>query len=241
MRRLHRDYFYFSGRRLHVIIFCATNVVENIITRTHMAYVEQKIWERDDAREKLEAMNLDRDAIIRVAAVAIGQANNVTRNFARNAWGTLSYHYGIAELRNQFVGPIWKADVSDGIESIVDERAKRKVTFQNVDVAMGNQDPKPRSPKGAGAERACKGNLPLFPDAPRFAPEDTDKYELWALMVDDAGNLELSRPVIAGGTFSICRERILIADANDWLGPDMGRGGDNDDIADDFEVRVSKK
>ena len=115
-----------------------------------MSYVEQKIWQKAEAEARIQQVKLDRDKIIRVAAVAIGQANNVTRNFARNAWGTFAYHHGLAELRSQFVGPVWKADVTDGIESIVDEASKRKVTFQNVDVAMGKNDPQPRSPKGAG-------------------------------------------------------------------------------------------
>ncbi len=59
-------------------------------------------------------------------------------------------------------------------------------------------------------------------------------------MVDEEGNLELSRPVIQGGTFSICRERIFLAEANEWLGPDP-RDEVDDDIADDFEVSVIKK
>lgn len=205
-----------------------------------MAYVAQKVWEEAEADARIQEIGLDRNALIRVAAVAIGQANNVTRNFARNAWGTFAYHYGIAELRNQFVGSTWATNVADGIESIVDEASKRKVTFQNVDQAMGKGDPKPRSPKGAGAERASEGNLPLFPEAPKFATADTGAYELWALMVDEAGNLELSRPVIQGGTFSICRERILLAEATEWLGPDA-RSEDYNDIADDFEVSVVKK
>ena len=205
-----------------------------------MSYVAQRVWKDAEAEARIQEIGLDRDLLIRVAAVAIGQASNVTRNFARNAWGTFAYHHGIAELRNQFVGSRWANNISDGIESIVDEAAKRKVTFQNVDEAMGHCDPKPRSPKGAGAERASEGNLPLFPKAPKFAPADTEAYELWALMVDEVGNVELSRPVIQGGTFSICRERIFLAEASEWLGPDP-KADDGNDIADDFEVSVVKK
>jgi hypothetical protein len=208
-------------------------------------YAEQIIWDKEDAQAKLESMDMDSRKLIRVAAVAIGQANNVTRNFALNAWGTFAHHYGLAELRNQFAGPIWKIDRSEGIESIVNDGKMLKVTFQNVDVSMGEADPKPRSPKGAGAERACEANLNLFSDAPVFFPEipiAADKYELWSLMVDVAGNLELSRPVVQGGTFTICRERILIADAEDWLGPDpKGDIGSLSDDADDYEVKVSRK
>lgn len=203
-------------------------------------YVEQIIWQKEDATAKLRSMGLDRDKLIRVGAVAIGQANNVTQNFATNAWGSISYHFGLAELRNQFLGPIWKIDRSENIESIVDETNMRKVTFQNVDVAMGKCDPKPRSPKGAGSERACQGNVDLFPDAPIYAPAATEIYEVWSLMVDQAGNMEFSRPVVQGGTFAICRERILLADADDWLGPRPDGAGDGD-IADDFDVEVSIK
>lgn len=207
-------------------------------------YAEQVIWEKDDAQGKLRELGLDSGKLIRCAAVAIGQANNVTRNFALNAWGTFAHHYGLAELRNQFVGPNWRIDRSEGIESIVNEEKRLKVTFQNVDVAMGKNDPKPRSPKGAGAERACEGNLGLFPEAPVFvpAPSEIDTYELWSLMVDEVGNVELSRPVVQGGTFTICRERILIADAEDWLGPDPKTGiGPSSGDGDDYEVRISRK
>lgn len=203
-------------------------------------YIEQIIWQKEDAPAKLRSMGLDRDKLIRVGAVAIGQANNVTPNFATNAWGTLAHHYGLAELRNQFVGPTWKIDRSENIESIIDEANMRKVTFQNVDVAMAKSDPKPRSPKGAGAERACEGNLGLFPDAPIYAPAMDEKYEVWSLMVDQAGNMEFSRPVVEGGTFTICRERIFLADTDDWLGPRPDDSGDVG-IADDFEVEVSIK
>lgn len=210
-----------------------------------LKYAEQIVWEKEDAEAKLKSMDMDSQRLVRVAAVAIGQANNVTGNFALNAWGTFAHHYGLAELRNQFAGPDWKIDRSEGIESIVNEGKMLKVTFQNVDVAMGKSDPKPRSPKGAGAERACEGNLGLFPDAPIFVPALPtvhDRYALWSLMVDEAGNLELSRPVVEGGTFKICRERILIADAEDWLGPDPKGGvGPESGDGDDYEVKVSRK
>lgn len=205
-----------------------------------MKHVEQKIWQKAEAESKLQSMNLDREKLIRAGLVAISQANNTTANFPRNAWGTFAYHHGTAEIRNQFVGPVWSADRNEGIETIVDESNMRKVVFQNVDSAMGTVDPQPRSPKGAGTERACEGNLPLFPGAAKFVPVDPEIYEMWALMVDEAGNMELSRPVVVGGTFSICRERIFIADADDWLGPPSDEGSGDDD-ADDYDVEVSRK
>ncbi|EIZ77774.1 hypothetical protein WSK_3785 [Novosphingobium sp. Rr 2-17] len=226
-----------------MLILYATPVVAEINMGGEMhQYVEQIIWQIDDAPAKLKSMDLERDKLIRAAAVAIGQANNVTRNFASNAWGTFAHHHGLAELRNQFVGPKWKIDRSEGIESIINDVKMLKVTFQNVDVAMGVNDPKPRSPKGAGAERACEGNLaPLFPDAPIYVPVVSDIYELWSLMVDETGNLELSRPVVQDKTFSICRERILIATADDWMGSDPAPSSGTDDVADDFDVNVSLK
>jgi len=207
----------------------------------HTQFVEQVIWQKEDAHAKLKDMDLEAGKLIRAAIAAIGQANNVTRNFATNAWGTFAYHYGLAELRNQFVGPHWRIDRSEGIESIVNDAKMLKVTFQNVDIAMGKDDPKPRSPKGAGAERACEGNLDLFPDYPVYVPVVAEKHELWSLMVDDSGNIELSRPVVLKGTF-VCGERVFIADADDWMDvdrtPSYDAGGD---AADDFEVEVSRK
>ena len=65
----------------------------------------------------------------------------------------------------------------------------------------------PRSAKGGGAERVCEGN-DLFSHLPRFAPAPSDRCATFYLMTAGTGACELSRPIIANGTFSAYVERI---------------------------------
>jgi hypothetical protein len=119
-------------------------------------------------------------------------------------------------LRDQFVGKIWAVDRSDGIEAIQNERLNLKVAFCNVDLACDdNHIPKPRSERGAGAERAS--GTGLFRDLPHYAPRPTARSMLYYLMVDQNGAAELTRPVVSGGTFTAAIERIYLS-----------RGGDDD-------------
>ena len=69
--------------------------------------------------------------------------------------------------------------------------------FCNVDRACDDEhEPKPRSPKGAGAERACVGNL-FGKELPKYVPEPEEKdIATFYLMVDENGAAELSRPVV---------------------------------------------
>jgi hypothetical protein len=112
------------------------------------------------------------------------------------------------------------------------------VIFSNVDLACNDdQGPKPRSAKGAGAERACIGNL--FGVLPQYAPRQADESATFYLMVDETGAVELTRPVVRGGTFSAYVERIYLSDGSDMDAERILL--DDGDRADNFDPRVARK
>jgi hypothetical protein len=129
-------------------------------------------------------------------------------------------------------------DRSDGIEAIVNEKLKIRIAFCNVDLACDdNHIPKPRSEKGAGAERASGATL--FDHLPHFSPRQTGEWKLYYLMVDQNGAAELTRPVINARTFSAAIERIYLSGGGDddpakMVEPDTGP-------VDNFDPQVVRK
>lgn len=187
---------------------------------------------------RLKELGLTREGLLEARDIAIHEGANATAYHAANAAGTFAYHGGTWALRNRFVGGDWIVDRSDGVEAIRNERLKIKLAFSNVDLACNMAHmPKPRTKKGAGAERAMNGGL--FPDLPQYAPRQTGEWQFFYLMVDADGAAELTRPVVKGGTFVAARERIYLSD---------GGGGDADKLLDnpgdapiDFEPQVARK
>lgn len=197
------------------------------VVRTEPVYVDQCLSE----------LNLDREKLLEVARAAFAAAADVSPFNTANAAGTFSYQYGILALRQQFVGKVWQVDRTDGVESIVDESAKIRIAFSNVDVACDlSHGPKPRSPKGAGSERVCSGNLFGYLD--EYAPKPNDEYATFFLMMDESGALELTRPVISNRTYKTYIERNFISDGGE-LSTEFVI--DTDDTADDFDPVVIRK
>ncbi|WP_025594285.1 hypothetical protein [Agrobacterium tumefaciens] len=189
-----------------------------------------------EVEQRLQQLQLDRKLLLEVRDVARAAANSSTTFHTANASGTYAYIEGTWALRDRFVGPDWEMDRSEGVEAIFNKGLMLRVAFSNVDVAANHfRHPKPRSPKGAGAERICEGNL--FGDAlPSYAPIEQGGVATYYMMVDERGAAELSRPVIQASTFIACIERIFLSDgldaALDNLAPE------NDDRADDFDPMV---
>jgi len=200
--------------------------------------VETQVFEKPwDVSRRLAELGLTREGLMHAVRVSRTERSNATEFHPANAAGTFSYHHGVAAIRQSFVGPEWVVDRSDGIEAIRNDRLKLKLSFCNVDEATGHDHPRPRSDKGAGAERAC-GPL-LFDDLRSFAPRPVGEWSLFYLMVDQKGAAELTRPVIASRTFTGAIERIF-----------LGRGDDEevfkpddltDGIADDFDPQIVRK
>lgn len=190
---------------------------------------------------RLAELGLSRKGLKAAASIATADRANATPFHAANAAGTFAYQSGTWALRDQFVGNAgWLVDRLDGIEAISNAESGVRVVFSNVDLACDDMHPpRPRSDKGAGAERACAVNL--FGDLPTYAPrQKATSAATFYLMVDEAGAAELTRPVVKGGTFSAYVERIYLG------GGDDGDTGsklplDDADTLTDFDPQVLRK
>jgi hypothetical protein len=187
---------------------------------------------------RLAELGLTKKGLLEVRDVALSEGANATAFHAANAAGTYAYHEATWALRDRFVGADWVLDRSDGVETIKNDKLKIKVAFSNVDQACNTfQIPKPRTKKGAGAERAVGADL--FGGLPHYAPRQSDEWSFYYLMVDQNGAAELTRPVMRGGTFIAAIERIYLSS-----------GGGNDeleisdttnDVAIEFEPQIARK
>ena len=173
--------------------------------------VRKEPWDVD---RRLAELELQRNALVNVVKIALSAGADATPYHPANAEGTLRYQSGVWSLRDQFVGEKWSVHREESVEAIRNDKLKVKVAFVNVSIACDDVlMPKPRSPKGAGSESACSGNL--FGDLPRHAPRQDGEWATYYIMVDGKGAAELTCPVISGGTFSSYIERIYISDGKD--------------------------
>lgn len=201
--------------------------------------------EDSEVESRLAFYELEKELLIEVARRAVAASRDATNNHPSNATGILSYIYGTQALRDLFLGKIWVLDRKDGIESIFNPEKNVKVVFQNVDIACSTKkEPKPRSEKGAGSERACSGNqMGLFPYLPKFVESDDEESVITLyLMVSNVNGkvgVELSRPIVTNGTFSSFAERILIND--DLLDDVQVDLHDQEDHDDSIEIVVTRK
>lgn len=204
-----------------------------------MALVET-IVRRDqwDVDLRLSQLGLSRAKLLSVVSVAMNERANATPFHPANAAGTFAYQHGTWSLRHEFVGGMWVEDRANGVEAIRNDTLKIRVAFSNVDLACNDDHlPKPRSHKGAGAERASGGGL--FEDLPRYAEVTSGDWSLYYLMVDEAGAAELTRPIVKGGTFSAAVERIYLSEGDDDIGSTLL--DDNDDVANGFDPQVVRR
>jgi hypothetical protein len=204
-----------------------------------MGMTETRIFrELLDIDLRLSKMGLARTKLLAAVAVAMNERANATPFHPVNAAGTFAYQHGVWAIRNEFVGGMWVEDRTDGVEGIRNDTLKIKVAFSNVDLACQDDHiPKPRSSKGAGAERASGGAM-LFDDLPHYAIGQSGGMALYYLMVDETGAAELTRAVVRAGKFSDPIERIYLSKGGE---EGVSVLGDDDDVANDFDPQVARK
>lgn len=203
-------------------------------------HIETKIFKgADDVDHRLRELGLTREPLIRVVRAASAERANVTELHAANAAGTFAYHHGIAALRREFIGGGWTIDRHDSIESIFNEERNIKISLCNVDVACGRTHPRPRSDKGAGAERAAEPYL--FSELKEYAPQlqPFKGHAFYYLMLDPQGRAELTRPVVSNGTFVGAVERILFLEEREKEVVLLPL--DTADVADGFDPQIVRK
>lgn len=205
-----------------------------------MSIIETKVLHEPwDVDRRLSELDLTRPLLLKARDVALHESANATPFHPANAAGTFAYQHGTWALRHEFVGTSgWIEDRVDGVEAIRNERLKIKVAFSNVDLACDRHHmPKPRSRKGAGAERAGAMGSLFGDDMPYYAPAPMPGgWALYYLMVDERGAAELTRPVVKGGTFSSAIERLFLSDGGDAEKLRL----DEDDAADGFDPQISR-
>ncbi|WP_026608201.1 hypothetical protein [Methylocapsa acidiphila] len=207
-----------------------------------MAVVKTRILREEwEVEARLAKLQLNKRKLLEVRSTAIAAAADATPFHPANAAGTFSYQHGTFALRNECVGEKWEIDRPNGVEAIRNEAIRVKVVFANVDVACNDEhEPKPRSTKGAGAERLCADNL-FGETLPRFALiSDGDGWVIYYLMVAPNGAVELSCPVVKGGTFESFVERLYLSDGSD-LESEPKLSLDDQDIANDFDPKIARK
>ena len=204
-----------------------------------MDMIETQVWKEPwDVDRRLAELQLQRDALLNVVNIALSAGADATPYHPANAEGTFRYQNGVWALRDQIVGEKWSVHREESVEAIRNDTLKVKVAFANVSVACDDeQEPKPVSPKGAGSERACSGNL--FGDLPRYAPRRDGEWATYYLMVDRNGAAELTCPIISGDTFSSYIERVYLSDGKD-ADPEA-LSIDDSDIVNDFDPQVVRK
>ncbi|MGP4690304.1 hypothetical protein [Agrobacterium cavarae] len=219
-----------------MLIFFTYRLVRKINKAFIMMIQTNVLKEEYSVETRLQELGLSLALLLEVRDIARAAANSATAFHTANASGTYAYLEGSWALRDRFVGADWVMDRSEGVEAIFNKKLKLRIAFSNVDLAANEfRHPKPRSPKGAGAERVCGGNL-FGDDLPSFAPIPEDGIATYYLMVDDRGAAELSRPVVQGRTFTACLERILLSGGLDT--PLDKILMDTDDRADVFDPMV---
>jgi hypothetical protein len=200
--------------------------------------VRREPWEVAERLAELQLGPIDK--LLKVRSVAISASADATPFHPANAAGTFAYQHGTFALRKEFVGKVWRLERPDGVEALVNEALKVRVVFANVDIACDDElKPKPRSRKGAGAERVCMGNL--FGSLPEYAPQQPAGWATFYLMVDQYGAAELTRPVVERSTFTAWIERNYLSNGDDL---DLDRETlplHDDDVADGFDPEVVRK
>ena len=202
-------------------------------------FIVTKIYkDSHEADQRLFELKLTRKGLGTVRQIARHYARTANPFFPANAAGTFSYQYGTWSLRNQHVGKEWHVDRFGGVECIRNDKEKIRIAFCNVDLACDDEHPpKPRSEKGAGAERATQSSL--FDGMDQIAQVPLGEWSFYYLMVDQDGKAELTWPVVQGGKFTGFVERIYLHDGSDDEIADIPL--DDGDIADGFDPQVARK
>jgi hypothetical protein len=201
-----------------------------------LTVIRKKPWEVD---ARLSSLALTRPGLLKVRTIALGAGADATPFHPINAPGTLAYQHGTFALRDEFVGKGWVMARPEGVEAIFNAKANAMVAFANVDVACSDSiDPKPRSRKGAGAERLAQYNL-FGSSLPQYAPRAAGGRLMLYLMVAENGAAELTAAGVKNGTFTAFLERNYLSAGTDLDGDKKYL--DTDGPMDNFDPQVVRK
>ncbi|MCG0999217.1 MAG: hypothetical protein ABF802_10795 [Acetobacter orientalis] len=213
---------------------------KNVITSSDWA--ESTIRsEPDEVDAFLASIDASRNQFLLAGQRALHAKTNATPFHAKNAKGTFVFHEAIPQLRFLFVGENWTPRTINGVEYIENKDKKIRIAYSSVDVCgLREVSPKPCSEKGAGVERALNGGL--FSNLPTYTKEEDvikkSEYTIYYALMDDKGNMELSRPVVSNKTFSSYPERNFLGSCEDGVEENYNLEGDT---VSDFDPQVTRK
>lgn len=199
------------------------------------------IADPDEGDARLTELELERNRLIAAGHHALAARTSASQLHPANAAGYFSYADGVKGLRAENMGDNWQFFRSEGVEGICNEELKLRVLFANVLEACGNVSPQARSRKGAGSERVACGDMfdAAGVDLPVSVVKFHGDYKTYYLMVDQNGSMELSLPIVKGGNFLRCVERIFLIDGNDLDEIDFGLDEPVDEA--DLDIVVTRK
>jgi len=191
--------------------------------------------------ERLAELELERDGLIAAGHHALAGRANASPLHPSNSAGFFAYADGVKGLRVENMGDNWQIFRSEGVEGICNEVLKLRVLFANVFEACGEDDPQARSRKGAGSERVACGDMfdAAGIDLPVSVVKFSGDYKTYYLMIDQRGAMEISRPIVKGGKFLRCVERIFLVDGDDLDKIDFEVDEPVDDS--DLDIVVTRK
>jgi len=203
--------------------------------------------EEPEIDSELIKMDLTRPDLIKVVQECVLAHNNATAHHPANAPGWLAYCFGTGALRDIFCTKEkghWEVNRKDSVESILNENKRIKIVYQNVDSAAESyKDPKARSKKGAGSERAVATNqMNLFPqnETSTLRINGTNIWYLCVSIKPSRVHAELSLPEsLVDGQFSKFLKRIFILKGDDFS--DFSISNIDLDSGPDVDFQVARK
>jgi hypothetical protein len=207
-----------------------------------MGLTKARIFREDhEVNSRLAELRLEKAKLLSVRSIAVAAAADATPFHPANAAGTFSYQQGTFALRMEHDGDGWASERPNGVEAIHNGAINVRVVFANVDVACHDEhEPRPRSGKGAGAERLCQGN-DLFGGLPRYVDISGEMAgTTYYLMVAPNGAAELSCATVKGGKWEKFIERLYLSDGSDLDG-EAKLPLDDQEKGDEFDPKVVRK
>lgn len=210
-------------------------------------------FDPNDVHRRLKALGLTFEECMRVVNAMVAAFNGCTDNDPPTAAGWDAWRFGTRTFRDVKRSHGWEKDDQDNLSTIVHPDRAFRIAVVNTNEATGVREaqPKNKSAKGSGSERAVRLNREPPLPIPEFLKEyeealaaaarsDAPIWYLCAYISNDAVRAELSFPMtVEGGYLCNWRERIILIDQN---GPVCDvRGRDDDDYGPDFDIPVRRK
>jgi len=200
--------------------------------------IREEISEVQPWLQNMGLANVDFES---VAKAMMGEYADDNPFYSRAKAGTYAFHQGLYSIRQEVVGQddwvVFRS--SKNLEGVRSDSRKVVILISGVTIACSSRDPVKRTKCGSATEEVSGQQGMLFEDLPISVSmlEGGDTH-YW-FMADEAGNAEISRPIIKKGVYVgfIERNKVVFADGDDFDETAFGA----DDAVNDFDIDVVRK